>query len=242
LRAAFRPTPRNVAHWVSWAGALGLLLTVTALLADGRVYGWEADVTREVQSWGYPRWLFRLTAESFTDPMSHIGAGVFLGAAAVLWFAGRRVEAFIVLLVFPLHVLGNFPKALVERERPSEIIDGISGAGGAKSFPSGHAEFVVTFYGFLVFLVLLELRHGWQRALIVGAWLGFAVLCGIGRIAYGRHWPLDVLASYVTGAGLLSGLTWLYVALKAPAGGGPVRAPPPETAAAPRLSGPARAG
>jgi undecaprenyl-diphosphatase len=243
LRAAFRPTHRNVAHWASWAVTLTALLTITLLLMDGDVYGWEVDVTREIQSWDYPQWLFRITSEHLTDPMSHIGAGIFLGISGWLWFSGRRVEAFIVLLIFPLHVLANFPKALVERDRPSDVIDGIAGVGGGKSFPSGHAEYAISFYGFLVFLALLELRLGWQRAALVAAWLAFALLCGVGRIADGRHWPLDVLASYVTGVGLLSGLTWLYVALRplGVTGRAPAR-PLPAARPAPRLSTRARAG
>jgi len=216
LRAAFRPTPRNVAHWASWAVTLAVLLATTLVLMGGDVYRWEVDATREIQSWEYPRWLFRITSEHLTDPMSHEGAGIFLVLAGALWFGGRRVEGLIVLLIFPLHVLANFPKALVERGRPSEITDGITGVGGANSFPSGHAEYAISFYGFLVFLALLQLKLGWQRAALVTAWLLFAVLCGVGRIAHGRHWPLDVLASYVTGIGLLSGLVWLYVAMRSP--------------------------
>jgi undecaprenyl-diphosphatase len=244
LATALAPTRRNVLHWLSWAVSLGTVTAITLLVIDGRVYGWEVDLTREIQSWSYPMWLFRMTSEHLTDPMSHVGSGVFLAAAGLLWFTGRRVEAFIVLLIFPLHVLGNFPKALVERDRPSEVMDGISGIGGGKSFPSGHSEFAISFYGFLVFLVVLELKLGWQRALLVVAWLTFVTLCGTGRIAYGRHWPLDVLASYVMGAGILSGLIWLHAVLRAPfrAGAGQ-RAPPPRDALpAARLSTHGRAG
>ena len=244
LAAALAPTRRNILHWLSWAVSLSVLIAVTLLVMDGRVYGWEVDLTREVQSWGYPMWLFRITSQHLTDPMSHIGSGVFLAAAGLLWFSGRRLEAFIVLLIFPLHVLGNFPKALVERDRPSEVIDGISGVGGAKSFPSGHAEYAISFFGFLVFLALLELKLGWQRASVVALWLVFALLCGAGRISHGRHWPLDVLASYVVGAGLLSGLIWLHAALRAPFQAGAVeRAPPPgDGAPAASLSTHGRAG
>ena len=244
FRTAFRPTPRNLASWTAWVVALAIVLTITLLVMGGGVYGWEVDVTREIQSWGYPLWLFRITSENLTDPMSYIGAGVLLVAAGLLWATGRRVEAYLVLLILPLHVLGNFPKALVERDRPSEVIDGISGVGGAKSFPSGHAEYVITFFGFLVFLAMLELKLGWQRALLVAGWLLLVLLCGAGRIAHGRHWPLDVLASYAVGAGLLSGLIWLRGALTQDVKDGLNERPPPssERAARGRLSRHWRAG
>ena len=38
------------------------------------------------------------------------------------------------------------------------------------------------------------------------------IVTGFGRIAEGRHWPLDVIASYIIGLGLLSGLIWLHSA------------------------------
>jgi membrane-associated phospholipid phosphatase len=94
------------------------------------------------------------------------------------------------------------------------LFDGIEGVGGSQSFPSGHAEYVVTFYGFLAYLLVLHARTQAQRAAIVVAWGIFALATGFGRIAEGRHWPLDVLASYVVGFGLLAGLIWLYRALR----------------------------
>jgi membrane-associated phospholipid phosphatase len=44
--------------------------------------------------------------------------------------------------------------------------------------------------------------------------MAFVLATGFGRVAMGRHWPIDVLASYVVGLGLLSGLIWIHRALK----------------------------
>lgn len=82
---------------------------------------------------------------------------------------------------------------------------GSRGVGGFQSFPSGHAEYVVTFYGFLAYLLVLHAQTRAQGAAIVIACGVFALATGFGRIAEGRHWPLDVLASYVVGIGLLAG-------------------------------------
>ena len=214
VRFAVTPSRRNLLHWLSWVVTLSVVLILTVILVDGQVYDWEEYLTRRVQETDYPIWLIRITSDSATSPFMWQGAIVTASPIIALWFLRQRVEAALALLALPLHVLGNFPKAIVDRERPSELFEGIFGVGGGMSFPSGHAEFAVTFYGFLTYVALIHLRGRLQRASVVLAWLVFAVLAGVGRIAHGRHWPLDVLIGYVIGIGLLSGLIWLHTALR----------------------------
>jgi membrane-associated phospholipid phosphatase len=215
LRIGFSPTRWNILHWASWVVTLTILLAMTVILLDGRVYAWEIDFTRWAQGLDYPRWAFTLTADRLTNSDTPEGAAIIGSVALILWLLRLRIEAALVLLSIPLHVLGNFPKALVSRERPSEIIDGISGFGGIKSFPSGHAEFAVTFYGFLLYLALLHVRNAPARLILVGLWFGMVLEVGFARIEVGKHWPLDVIAGYIVGIGLLSGLIWLHRSLYA---------------------------
>jgi len=215
LRIGFTPTPRNILHWVSWAVTLAIILAMTAVLQDGRVYGWEIDFTSWAQKTDYPEWLFTLTGDNLTNSDAPQGAVIITGVCIFLWAIRLRIEAALVALSVPLHVLGNFPKAIVERTRPSELIDGITGVGGTKSFPSGHAEFAITFYGFLVYVAMFYVHGRIQRALLILVWLGVAASVGFGRIAVGRHWPLDSIGGYVVGIGLLSGLVWLHRSLHA---------------------------
>jgi undecaprenyl-diphosphatase len=100
------------------------------------------------------------------------------------------------------------------------------GVGGFQSFPSGHSEYVVTFYGFLAYLLMLHTADRRLRGAIFVAWLAFAIATGFGRIALGRHWPLDVLTSYLIGLGLLSGLIWLHSAFRYVKEGRPTEPPP----------------
>jgi membrane-associated phospholipid phosphatase len=120
----------------------------------------------------------------------------------------------LLLLTFPIHVVSLFPKALVDRERPSAAFEGIEGIGGGQSFPSGHAEFVITFYGFLAYFLVVHVTKAWQRWTIVATWIALAGLTGLGRVAEGRHWPLDVMFGYVIGLGVLSGMVWLHTSLR----------------------------
>jgi membrane-associated phospholipid phosphatase len=209
-REGFTPTVRNIAHWVSWAVTLAIVLALTALLQDGRIYGWEVDVAREIQGYDVPGWVHEIFADKLTNSDTPIGAVVIGSVVLGLWMLRLRLEAALAALSVPLHILGNFPKAIVERERPAGLIDGIDGIGGMKSFPSGHVEYAITFYGFLVFIALLRIRNAALRGLLVAAWLATVVVVALARIEGGRHWPLDVIGGSVVGIGLLSGLIWLH--------------------------------
>jgi undecaprenyl-diphosphatase len=212
-RFATRPTRRNLLHWVSWALALVVELALVALLGDGHIYGWELALTRHLQavSGRYP--IFLITS-TLTNTLSLPFLAIFAVILSLVLRSGHRAAALLLVLSFPLHVLAQFPKALIDRPRPSVAFDGIAGVGGVQSFPSGHAEYVVTFYGFLTYLALQHITSRWVRGVALLGWAVFALATGFGRVALGRHWPLDVLASYVIGLGLLSGLIWLHTAIR----------------------------
>lgn len=210
---AFRPTRRNLLHWASWALALGVELALVVLLQNGRIFGWEKEITRRLQDVPGKRLVFDVTS-TLTNTISVPFALIFLTIVLFVLFLGHRGAAVLLLLTFPLHVLVQFPKALVDRPRPSPVFDGIEGVGGLQSFPSGHAEYVVTFYGFIAYLLMLHLKSRPARVAIFVAWLAFVLATGFGRVALGRHWPLDVLTSYLIGLGLLSGMIWLHSAFR----------------------------
>ena len=213
VRAALAPSRRNVLHWVSWLLALSTVIGVTVLLADGQVFAWEQELTRRAQDLGMPTWLFRAVSAEFVDAYAWQGAVITLAIISGLWLFRQRAAAVVLLLVFPLHGLANFPKVLIDRDRPSDLFDGIVGGGGGMSFASGHSEFVVTFYGFLTYLALLRLPGRAQQVALVLTLLFFIGMVGFGRVAHGHHWPLDVIVGYIAGLGLLSGLIWLHSAL-----------------------------
>jgi len=208
---ALEPTPAHIVQWVISGSTLVVLLTMTAVLLDGRVYGWEVDLTRESQRFDYPQWAFDLTANELTNSDTPLGAAIILSVVGLLWFLRLRVESLMVLLIsVPLHIVVNFPKAIVERERPDGALDG---TGAMKSFPSGHAEFAITFYGFLVYLALLYIRNRFIRVALVAVWVVMVIAVGFARMEANRHWPLDIIGGYVIGVGALSALIWLHASL-----------------------------
>jgi membrane-associated phospholipid phosphatase len=208
VAAAARPERSNLLLLGIGAAALAIEFAFVIILRDGDVFAWEQSFTRRLQDVPYHRVVFELTSPLTNTLSVAFLAGLFVLAALAYARHHRTLAAFL-LLSFPVHVLAQFPKALIDRPRPSPDF-GVEGVGGLQSFPSGHAEYVVTFYGFLAYIALRRIQAGWARLALAVAWLAFALATGFGRIAEGRHWALDVIASYVVGVGLLAAMVWLH--------------------------------
>jgi len=92
-------------------------------------------------------------------------------------------------------------KFLVNRPRPPEALR--LAVETSSSFPSSHAVLVMSFYGFLVWLVWhYQRNNAWRITVSVLLALVIALI-GLTRIYLGVHWTSDVLA------GMLLGFAWL---------------------------------
>ena len=133
-----------------------------------------------------------------------------LGCAIALLFLGFRREA----MVFALTVIGAWLfesgiKSLVDRARP-EIVPHLTAATGP-SFPSGHAFNSATIYlaAALVFAALSK-RHD-ARVTLISLAIVVSLDVAWSRVLLGVHFPSDVLAGWLGGAGwaLLAGALFL---------------------------------
>jgi membrane-associated phospholipid phosphatase len=126
------------------------------------------------------------------------------GKSAILWF-----ESAIFLAVFvPLSTFINiFIAYLVNRPRPSSLTSPIKHHTQLiliPSFPSGHTEHSVVFYGFLLFLSFIKPVREWRYRWVLIPFQVLAVLdiltIGFSRIVAEDHWISDVLGGYLVGA------------------------------------------
>ncbi|MBK6561148.1 phosphatase PAP2 family protein [Candidatus Amarobacter glycogenicus] len=214
VRLAVVPSRRNRLLWACSMVAFGFQAMSVLVLEDGHIFEWEVHTTRILQRIPARYEVFDL-AFWLTNTIAWEFIPIFGAAFGVAWLLNQRDAALLLLLSFPLHVFAQWPKAVIDRPRPPAGHHAIEGVGGFQSFPSGHAEFVITFWGFLAYLVVTHSRSTRVRLAVTMAWTVLAIATGVGRIAIGRHWPMDVLVSYVVGFGLLSGLIWLYSAIRA---------------------------
>ncbi len=137
--------------------------------------------------------------------------GVFLrnlfaiGAVVALLFLGLRREA----VLFAMTVAGGWIansalKALVGRERP-QIVPHLMEAGG-ESFPSGHSfNAAVVYIAMALAFAALSRRHS-VRYTLVGSAMVLSAMIAWSRVMLGVHFPSDVTAGWLGGAG------WAFLA------------------------------
>lgn len=137
--------------------------------------------------------------------------GVFLrnlfaiGAVVALLFLQLRREA----VLFAMTVAGGWIansalKGIVGRERP-QIVPHLMEAGG-ESFPSGHSfNAAVVYIAMALAFAAMSSRHS-VRYTIVGAAMVLSAMIAWSRVMLGVHFPSDVTAGWLGGAG------WAFLA------------------------------
>jgi undecaprenyl-diphosphatase len=128
-----------------------------------------------------------------------------IGAVVALLFLRLRREA----VLFAATVVGGWLvnsgiKALVGRPRPT-IVPHLTEAGGA-SFPSGHSfNSAVIYIAMALAFASMSARHS-VRYTIVGTAMVLSALIAWSRVLLGVHFPSDVTAGWLGGAG------WAFLA------------------------------
>ena len=135
------------------------------------------------------------------------------GKSPVKWFESAVGIVATVGIVSGINYLYNL---LVDRPRPGSFHEHIHILlhRPEKSFPSGHTEHDVAYYGFLLFLSFTPPVRDWKYRWVL---IPFQIYCildiltiGYSRILEGEHWLTDVLAGYLSGAVWLLMCIFLY--------------------------------
>lgn len=131
-----------------------------------------------------------------------------IGAIVALLFIKLRREAVLLGLTVTGGWIVSFGiKLLVGRPRP-EIVPHLTEAGGA-SFPSGHSfNAAVVLIAIALAFASLSARHS-VRYTLIGAAMGLSLLVAWSRVWLGVHFPSDVIAGWMGGAG------WAFLAAAA---------------------------
>ncbi len=119
----------------------------------------------------------------------------------------RRAAVFAVVVMLTTSLLTTLIKVSIGRGRPPwQDTDGLL---KTQSFPSGHASSITAFAGIIVVLVtMLVRRSNTRRAAYAACAVAVVVVCA-DRVLLGRHYPSDVTAGALLGAGMV--LLWLSV-------------------------------
>jgi undecaprenyl-diphosphatase len=195
---------RQAAHpLLMLAGVAALAAAVTVSATVVRLDATLGRVARDASDQLPPAAGFALSSFGGTElvmPLTVVAALVLL---AVRHWRGLFT---LVCAVLATQVVVHLIKVVVERPRPAAN-DALASASGF-SFPSAHSATSVALYATLALLAAHACRgRGMRAAVLVGA-AGLVGAIGLSRLMLGAHYPIDVVAGWLTGAALV-GACWL---------------------------------
>jgi len=218
----------EVALW--FVGMLVFIVTCVIMHFHPRPYAIDLSSTHAVQDMHLPAWLiFILSIPSIINnpfPGEEILIALVAGflliglirhlrkLPSLTWFMSGIFLAVTVASSAGLNALLDI---IVGRPRPDPRIDHIhlyTPLVPYPTYPSGHAEHDVVFYGCLLYLSLNKAVREWKYYWIVVIFQIYAVFdlldIGYSRIYDGDHWLTDVLGGYLEGALYLFFFIFLY--------------------------------
>jgi undecaprenyl-diphosphatase len=185
---------------VSLVGLVALTIAVAAKVQ----FSFDQPLLTIAHTWDGNPGIWQAVSETANIPLIVIG----LGFVAWLFFAKRRREAFLVLVMLAAVTGGSEAiKQITLRVRPEAgTASGIPGV--IYSYPSGHVLEALTILGFVAMRL-------WRSAAALALRVGVAVLAAVevvlvavARVALGAHYPTDVLAGVLGALGALGLYAW----------------------------------
>jgi membrane-associated phospholipid phosphatase len=207
---------RHIIEAIVW-GIGFLVLIVASVMVHSHPGPWPFDLqtTLSVQHLHLWPWVQACLTfvDAFNDPIPVL-------IALVIWFIGlslfRRFQQAIFIAVGTgiADVVDGLLSTIVGRPRPSSPLIHVYIPEPFHSFPSGHTEHCVVYYGFLLYLSFTKPVREWRYHWLLLPLQIFAVLnvllVGYARVEAGSHWITDALAGYLSGGLLLFLLISLY--------------------------------
>ena len=129
---------------------------------------------------------------------------VIMALVALLFLRLRREAALLLLTVVSAWAVNSALKHLVGRPRP-EIVPHLMEAGG-NSFPSGHSFNSAVVYISIALAFAAMSRKRSLRLTVILCALALSMVIAGSRVWLGVHWPSDVIAGWLGGAG------WAFLA------------------------------
>jgi membrane-associated phospholipid phosphatase len=208
----------GIALWV--VGLLALFVSCFGVHAHPRPYAFDLTATHAVQSWHLPPWVLTLIIlpSIVNDPVaSEIALGVWVAGLLLISLVRRlrKLPAlnwllagiFLAVTVSASAGLNVLLDLAVGRPRPDPRLYHFqlhTPLVPFPTYPSGHVEHDVAYYGFLLYLSFLKPVREWRYRWILIPFQVFAVFdlldIGLSRIYEGDHWFTDVLGGYLEGA------------------------------------------
>lgn len=194
---------RRVLECLKWGRPLlvGLLLVTLGLavfvaLARGVIrqaaFGFDAAILTALHNIASPALTQFMLLVSDSATVYFI-APVLLVLGVLWWRRSRYDWLAVTVSIVGASLLNQLVKAIFERARP-DLFPHLQDVTGY-SFPSGHSQAALAFFGVLAYVLARRLAPRWRVPLYVLAGLWIA-LVGLSRNYLAVHYPSDVLAAF----------------------------------------------
>lgn len=225
---------RNRIEVVLWGiGLVLFIISCFAIHAHPKPYSFDLAATHTVQgihpfaTWVNPALEFPSTLNNPIPSAVALGiwlGGMLLGAlifrlrgiglAALSWL---QAAVFLVLTVMSSAGINVLTDEIVGRPRPNPRVDHIqlhTALVPFPSYPSGHTEHDIAYYGFLLYMSFTKPVREWKYRWLLLPLQLYAVYdilaIGYSRILEGDHWLTDILGGYLEGILCLMFFIFLY--------------------------------
>ncbi len=220
-------TRRNVIIPLWIIGLIALVVASVIVHSHPGPWPFELQTTITLQQLQLPSWV-----DSSLAWVSIIGDVPHSALQFIVWFVGlsligvvawRRGKSpipwfvtaiFVSLIVAAFNGVDGIIAFIVGRPRPTPQLVHVNMSAPINSFPSGHVENVVVYYGFLLYLSLSKPVSRWRYRWILIPFQIYAALnilsIGFSRVYEGAHWLIDVSGGYLSGALFLVLVIVLY--------------------------------
>ena len=206
---------RHIIEIVLWCIGF-IVLVISTVAVHYHPKPWPIDLQTTITLQHAHLWGGLLAFIAF---LSSINDPIPSTVALVLWFVGllifRKVQPalFIALGSAAADGVDGLVRLYANRPRPSAPFVHVYMPEPFTSFPSGHTEHDMVYYGFLLYLSFTKPVRTWRYYRWLLPLQLFCVLAilgiGLSRIMEGSHWLTDALAGYLCGLLLLYGLIFL---------------------------------
>lgn len=192
------------------SGLLGFVL-LTAFIVYMPLSSLDKNFSIAVQSYQSPFLDSLMKFVSFIGVMPYSLIMVLLTALLFFVFKLKRA-AFFTLSTLLAGVVSTLIKVLVDRPRPAAPLVNVLEKTVHQSFPSGHVNFYVVFFGFLIVIMChVKTIPLILRTMVIAICALLILLIPISRMYQGVHWFTDVLGGYLLGGLLLFVNSYYYL-------------------------------
>lgn len=150
------------------------------------------------------------TLTSIMKFITSFGSAYFLiivAGVSMLIFKKKNMGNYIALNLAIIYLLNVIIKNIIKRTRPLGY--GLLYENGY-SFPSGHSMVSVAFYGFILYLVIKNVKNKYFKYISSLIIILLMVLIPISRVYLGVHYPSDVIGGALFSLGYLLLFVMLY--------------------------------